>query len=197
MKWRKAVVICGLTIMMTVSTVGCGADNSAKAADSMENLQTSEGVKDSEGTQPNGDAQESEGTTEAEDASEQEKGRNDEHAVMLVKVTTVEGNTITADMGERPAAPEPDGETPPEKPEGEAHDRRGKDPSERPNGIPGEGGFTASGESLTFTLTNDTVIMVESKGNSETGTAEDIVIGSIAMVVLDEENNALEVRINL
>ncbi|MDO4262562.1 MAG: hypothetical protein Q4C82_10820, partial [Eubacteriales bacterium] len=61
-----------------------------------------------------------------------------------------------------------------------------------------EGGFspfTASGETVTFTLTDSTVITVEGTDGSSEGTADDITVGSILELTLDEENQALTVTV--
>lgn len=67
------------------------------------------------------------------------------------------------------------------------------------NGAPGEapGGssFEASGESITFTLTDDTAITLEYLQGSGEGTADDIAVGSVLEVVLDEDNQAVSVTV--
>lgn len=112
---------------------------------------------------------------------------------VTAQVTAVDGNTITADLGEMAqmqAAEKPDGEAPsgeapsgeaPAKPDGDSTD--GQAPSM----------FTASGESITFTLTDDTQIIVEQGGETTDGTADDIQEGSILELTLDADNNALTV----
>lgn len=67
------------------------------------------------------------------------------------------------------------------------------------NGAPGEapGGssFEASGESITFTLTDDTAITLEYLQGSDEGNADDIAVGSVLEVVLDEDNQAVSVTV--
>ena len=67
------------------------------------------------------------------------------------------------------------------------------------NGAPGEapGGssFEASGESITFTLTDDPAITLEYLQGSGEGTADDIAVGSVLEVVLDEDNQAVSVTV--
>ena len=184
--------------------------------------------------------------TETSEAAESES--------VTAQVTAVDGNTITADLGEmaemqapgggqapekpdgenaggenadgssgdqkpqgeapeKPEGEAPSGEAPekpdgentdgqaPEKPDGEAPD--GQAPSDNgngnggaPNGAPGGQApsmFTASGESITFTLTDDTQITVEQGGETTDGTADDIQEGSILELTLDADNNALTV----
>ncbi len=166
-------------------------------------------------------------TTESTEAVESES--------VTAQVTAVDGDTVTADLGEmaemqaQGEAPEkpdgentdgeapekPDGEAPsgekpsgeaPEKPDGEAPS--GEKPSgeapekpdgEAPGGSASDGQsqapsmFTASGESLTFTLTDDTQITVEQGGETTDGTVDDIKEGSILELTLDADNNALTV----
>lgn len=156
-------------------------------------------------------------TTDTTQTSEAE-----DRETVTAQVTAVDGNTVTADLGEMASseapekpdgeapsgeAPEkPDGEAPggeaPEKPDGESTD--GETP-EKPDGEAQSGGapdgqgqapsmFTASGESITFTLTDDTQITVEQQdGETTDGTAADIKEGSVLELTLDADNNALTV----
>ena len=148
----------------------------------------------------------------------------EDRETVTAQVTAVDGNTVTADLGEMASsvAPEkPNGEAPsgeaPEKPDGEAPSGEApakpdgdssdsQEPSDNgngnggaPNGAPdGQGQapsmFTASGESITFTLTDDTQITVEQQdGETTDGTAADIKEGSVLKLTLDADNNALTV----
>lgn len=170
-------------------------------------------------------------TTDTTQTSEAE-----DRETVTAQVTAVDGNTVTADLGEMASgeAPEkPDGEAPsgeaPEKPDGESTDGEAPEkpdgeapsgeapakpdgdnsdsqaPSDNgsgnggaPNGAPdGQGQvpsmFTASGESITFTLTDDTQITVEQGSETTDGTVDDIKEGSILELTLDADNNALTV----
>lgn len=158
----------------------------------------------------------------------------EESESVTAQVTAVDGNTVTADLGEMAEmqapgdgqapgeapekpdgestdgeAPEkPDGEAPsgetPAKPDGDSSDSQapsdnGSGNGGAPNGAPdGQGQapsmFTASGESITFTLTDDTQITVEQQdGETTDGTAADIKEGSVLELSLDADNNALMV----
>lgn len=106
---------------------------------------------------------------------------------MTVKVTAVEGDTITAEvgtltiaeMGEMPESGAPSGEAPSgETPSGEA-------PS----------GEAPSGEAITFTLTDNTVITLEYLQGSGEGSAEDVVLGAVLEVTLDAEGNATAITV--
>lgn len=163
-------------------------------------------------------------TTDTTQTSETEESES-----VTAQVTAVDGNTVTADLGEMAEMQAPgDGEAP-EKPDGEApsdEKRSGEAPSgekadgeapekperdstdgeapEKPEGDSQNGGapdgqgqapsmFTASGESITFTLTDDTQITVEQGSETANGTTDDIKEGSILEVTLDSDNNALTV----
>ena len=148
----------------------------------------------------------------------------EESESVTAQVTAVDSNTVTADLGamasgeapEKPdgestdgEAPEkPDGEAPsgeaPAKPDGDSSDSQapsdnGSGNGGAPNGAPdGQGQapsmFTASGEFITFTLTDDTQITVEQQdGKTTDGTAADIKEGSVLELSLDADNNALMV----
>ena len=74
-------------------------------------------------------------------------------------------------------------------------------PGEAPSGdapggqMPGGSSFEASGESITFTLTDDTAITLEYLQGSDEGNADDIAVGSVLEVVLDEDNQAVSVTV--
>ena len=100
-----------------------------------------------------------------------------------------------APSGEAPGGEAPGGDdsgngAPGEAPSGEA-------PSgDAPGGqMPGGSSFEASGESITFTLTDDTAITLEYLQGSDEETADDIAVGSVLEVVLDEDNQAVSVTV--
>ncbi len=103
-----------------------------------------------------------------------------------------DGDSSDSSDGEAPE--KPDGEAPSgEKPDGQA-------PSDNGNGggaTDGQGQapsmFTASGESITFTLTDDTQITVEQGDETTEGSTDDIKEGSILEVTLDTDNQALTI----
>ena len=97
--------------------------------------------------------------------------------------------------GEAPSGEAPGGEAP-------SGDNSGNGaPGEAPSGdapggqMPGGSSFEASGESITFTLTDDTAITLEYLQGSGEGTADDIAVGSVLEVVLDEDNQAVSVTV--
>ena len=102
--------------------------------------------------------------------------------------------------GEAPSGDAPGGEAPSgEAPSG---DNSGNGaPGEAPSGdapggqMPGGSSFEASGESITFTLTDDTAITLEYLQGSDEGNADDIAVGSVLEVVLDEDNQAVSVTV--
>lgn len=238
MKWKKLVTL-GCVVVMTVSSVtACGSN-----------------------------------TTENQTVEATEQSEENQSDSVIVQVTAVEGDQITADVGtlttasadasgngapggdnsgngapgdapsgdapggdnsgngapgeatsgDAPGGEAPSGDNsgngaPGEAPSGEASggdapsgDAPGGDdsgngaPGDAPsgdnsgNGAPGEapGGssFEASGESITFTLTDDTAITLEYLQGSGEGTADDIAVGSVLEVVLDEDNQAVSVTV--
>lgn len=238
MKWKKLVTL-GCVVVMTVSSVtACGSN-----------------------------------TTENQTVEATEQSEENQSDSVIVQVTAVEGDQITADVGtlttasadasgngapggdnsgngapgdapsgdapggdnsgngapgeatsgDAPGGEAPSGDNsgngaPGEAPSGEASggdapsgeapggdDSGNGAPGDAPsgdnsgNGAPGEapGGssFEASGESITFTLTDDTAITLEYLQGSDEGNADDIAVGSVLEVVLDEDNQAVSVTV--
>ena len=215
MKWKKLVTL-GCVVVMTVSSVtACGSN-----------------------------------TTENQTVEATEQSEENQSDSVIVQVTAVEGDQITADVGtlttasadasgngapggEAPSGEAPGGDNsgngapgeapsgdapggddsgngaPGEAPSGEAPggeapsgDNSGNGaPGEAPSGdapggqMPGGSSFEISGESITFTLTDDTAITLEYLQGSGEGTADDIAVGSVLEVVLDEDNQAVSVTV--
>ena len=216
MKWKKLVTL-GCIVVMTVSSVtACGSN-----------------------------------TTENQTVEATEQSEENQSDSVIVQVTAVEGDQITADVGTlttasadasgngapggeapggddsgngAPGGDAPSGEAPGgddsgngapgEAPSGEApggeapggDDSGNGAPGEAPSGeapsgdapggqMPGGSSFEASGESITFTLTDDTAITLEYLQGSDEGTADDIAVGSVLEVVLDEDNQAVSVTV--
>ena len=206
MKWKKLVTL-GCVVVMTVSSVtACGSN-----------------------------------TTENQTVEATEQSEENQSDSVIVQVTAVEGDQITADVGtlttasadasgngapggEASSGDAPGGDdsgngAPGEAPSGDAPggeapsgDAPGGDdsgngaPGEAPSGeapsgdapggqMPGGSSFEASGESITFTLTDDTAITLEYLQGSDEGNADDIAVGSVLEVVLDEDNQAVSVTV--
>ena len=172
MKWKKLVTL-GCVVVMTVSSVtACGSN-----------------------------------TTENQTVEATEQSEENQSDSVIVQVTAVEGDQITADVGTlTTASADASGNGAPggEAPGGEAPsgDNSGNGaPGEAPSGdapggqMPGGSSFEASGESITFTLTDDTAITLEYLQGSDEGTADDIAVGSVLEVVLDEDNQAVSVTV--
>lgn len=170
-------------------------------------------------------------TTENQTVEATEQSEENQSDSVIVQVTAVEGDQITADVGtlttasadasgngapggEAPSGEAPGGDdsgngAPGEAPSGEAPggeassgDNSGNGaPGEAPSGdapggqMPGGSSFEASGESITFTLTDDTAITLEYLQGSDEGNADDIAVGSVLEVVLDEDNQAVSVTV--
>lgn len=73
-------------------------------------------------------------------------------------------------------------------------EKLGKD-GEPPSGGPGGSRFTASGEEISFTLSDSTEIIQEFQQGNEEAAAEDIVVNSVLEVTFDSENQATKVVI--
>ena len=215
MKWKKLVTL-GCVVVMTVSSVtACGSN-----------------------------------TTENQTVEATEQSEENQSDSVIVQVTAVEGDQITADVGtlttasadasgngapggeapggddsgngapgEAPSGEAPGGDNsgdgaPVEAPSGEApggeapggDDMGNGAPGDAPSGeapsgdapggqMPGGSSFEASGESITFTLTDDTAITLEYLQGSDEGNADDIAVGSVLEVVLDEDNQAVSVTV--
>ena len=205
MKWKKLVTL-GCVVVMTVSSVtACGSN-----------------------------------TTENQTVEATEQSEENQSDSVIVQVTAVEGDQITADVGtlttasadasgngapgEAPSGDAPGGDNsgngaPGEAPSGDApggeapsgeapggDDSGNGAPGEAPSGeapsgdapggqMPGGSSFEASGESITFTLTDDTAITLEYLQGSDEGNADDIAVGSVLEVVLDEDNQAVSVTV--
>lgn len=123
-----------------------------------------------------------------------------------VKVTAVDGNTITADEGDivSGGAPgQPGDGSAPEKPGDDSGGSGSGDDSGAPDKPDGEAGsapggmggstFEASGSSMTFTVTDDTSISVEFLQGSSDGTIDDIAVGSVLAVTLNDDGTAASV----
>ena len=179
-------------------------------------------------------------TTENQTVEATEQSEENQSDSVIVQVTAVEGDQITADVGtlttasadasgngapgEAPSGEAPGGDNsgngaPGEAPSGDApggeapsgeapggDDSGNGAPGEAPSGeapsgdapggqMPGGSSFEASGESITFTLTDDTAITLEYLQGSDEGTADDIAVGSVLEVVLDEDNQAVSVTV--
>ena len=166
-------------------------------------------------------------TTENQTVEATEQSEENQSDSVIVQVTAVEGDQITADVGTLTTASAdasgngaPGGEAPGgddsgngapggDAPSGEApggDDSGNGAPGEAPSGeapsgdapggqMPGGSSFEASGESITFTLTDDTAITLEYLQGSDEGTADDIAVGSVLEVVLDEDNQAVSVTV--
>ena len=217
MKWKKLVTL-GCVVVMTVSSVtACGSN-----------------------------------TTENQTVEATEQSEENQSDSVIVQVTAVEGDQITADVGtlttasadasgngapggeapsgeapggddsgngapgEAPGGEAPGGEAPSgEAPGGDApsgdapsgdNSGNGAPGGDAPSGdapggdapsgqMPGGSSFEASGESITFTLTDDTAITLEYLQGSDEGNADDIAVGSVLEVVLDEDNQAVSVTV--
>ena len=207
MKWKKLVTL-GCVVVMTVSSVtACGSN-----------------------------------TTENQTVEATEQSEENQSDSVIVQVTAVDGDQITADVGtlttasadasgngapggdapggddsgngvpgEAPSGDAPGGDVPGGEAPGGDDSGNGAPGGDAPSGdapsgeapsgdapggqMPGGSSFETSGESITFTLTDDTAITLEYLQGSGEGTADDIAVGSVLEVVLDEDNQAVSVTV--
>lgn len=114
-------------------------------------------------------------------------------ATVIGKVTTIDGNIVTLQLGKLE-----EGGMPPEKPS-DVHNDNGEVevPPEIPKGEdditpPSETLFVAGDETITVDLT-DVVITVEVEEGTSDGDINDIAVGNILVVEMSEEQNPLSV----
>lgn len=196
MKWKKLTVLGCMTAMAVTLVTGCGADGNENTSDSI--------IEES--------------VTQTEESTEETTGTEEEEqqeSMLTVQVTEVDGNIVTAQVGELriqegSGGKAPDGEPPEgeaveggspdrEEPMGEVPDG-GKPDGEAPTGEMPRGGnpgggstFTASEETVAFNLTEETAVTVEYLEGSGEGTLEDIAAGAVLEVTLDKNDNAVTV----
>ena len=146
-----------------------------------------------------------------------------EDSTQIVKVTEVDGDTITAQTGtlqenadempenpkdEMPEDQKPDG-TPPTKPSDmDSHENpQGENPNppqgepgqndsaqgQPPQGAPGGTTFEANGETITFSLNDTTNVILEQLQGEAEGSTKDIVKDAVLEITLDEDNTATKI----
>ena len=182
---RYFALVCAAIV--AASATGCSGSTESPAASSMDSHATLE--------------------TQTSDSAEAVQSQSHK----TVKVTSVDGNKITADEGEITAAsmgPAPDGAapdkpadsdngsssdgTPPEMPAD-----NGSAPDGEPPARPGESGsaFESNGSSVEFTVTDDTEISLEFLQGSSAGSVDDITVGSVLAVTLNDDGTAASVLV--
>lgn len=185
-----------IAAVMAASSTGCSGGSSSSG-------DSSSAVEESKASQ---------GSSEVSNPETEETKQSETYKT--VKVTEISGDAITGDVGEIVAGggfdnggtpPDGNGGTPPEKPDGNsgnAPDGNGGTPPEKPDGNSGNapdgmGGssFESDGTTLTFKLTDSTQITLEFLQGSSEGTADDIAVGSVLAVTLDDDGNALSVLV--
>lgn len=166
MKKKYLAAILGV-MMAATSVTACGAattDTKETAAESSDNKETEDTTADSS---ENADADSSDSSADA-DKEDSDKENSDEEDVTYGEVKSVEDGKITIavgtmkEMGGNSGAPGGDQGEAPEKPDG---DNAGGD-GQAPGGDQGEAPsmLDLTGDELTVTVTDDTVITKESAG---------------------------------
>ena len=144
-------------------------------------------------------------TTKVTNAASEVSASEDEGSNIVVKVQSIEDNTITAAVGEissQSMGTPPDGtptegessNTPPEKPSGETSSNENASEGQ---GAPGEASmtFAESGENITFSVDDNTKILVEFLQGSQEGDISSITVNSVLEVELDENDVATTITV--
>jgi hypothetical protein len=197
-------------LLMTVIMTGCGAG-------------TGDAGAMAEGATVAGRETGSEGISGTE-RPDGEDGALPDDGTLTVRVTGINGGTVTAAAGE---ITQPEMEAPPDMPEGaqggvegpsgemgppadggeqggDTAEDGGGAPWDGENGQPpamqgdingGVGGFIENGGDITFYITDETAVTMESLEGSREASIDDIAEGSVLEITLDSENNATGVVI--
>lgn len=172
--------------LVAVSATGCSGGNESKSSPAISSPDAADAAP------------------QTSDLSESQQTR----ITRTLKVTAVSGDQITADEGEistsMNSAP---GGNPPEKPSDDDSAHGGNAPEmpsddgSAPGGNPPEmpGGqsstFVSGGSSIEFTVTDSTEITLELLQGSSAGSIDDISVGSVLTVTLNDDNTAASVLI--
>ena len=165
-------------------------------------------------------------TTENQTVEATEQSEENQSDSVIVQVTAVEGDQITAAVGtlttasadasgngapggdnsgngapgDAPSGDAPSGDAPSGDNSGNGAPGGDAPSGDAPGGdapsgqMPGGSSFEASGKSITFTLTDDTAITLEYLQGSDEGNADDIAVGSVLEVVLDEQPERCQIH---
>lgn len=206
MKWKKLVTL-GCVVVMTVSSVTACGSNTTENQTVEATEQSEENQRDSvivqvtavDGDQITVDV----GTLTTASADTSGNGApGGDNSGNGVPGDAPSGDAPGGDNsgngapGEAPSGEAPGGEAPSGDAPGGDDSGNGAPSGDAPSGqMPGGSRFEASGESITFTLTDDTAITLEYLQGSGEGTADDIAVGSVLEVVLDEDNQAVSVTV--
>lgn len=121
-------------------------------------------------------------------AQNEERGRGagkpEDDGSKMVQVTKIEDNTFTASVGEDMHGG-PNGNDQGEPPE------EGKEPKGAGEGMQ----FNATGETITFTVTDATEIKKGGRDSQEDGSLSDITENMILRVILNDDNEATSIMI--
>lgn len=216
-KWIMALYLSML--MPTVFLTGCSESSAAATETVVESETIQEDAEETE-TDEETESDEMSEETAAAPLEDTEKGKKPDG--VMVRVTSIEDGAVSGEVLEMSGPGKPDGDgrpsekqgevgTPPEKPDGDDHPSEGQredGPPEKPDGddqLQNESGgkapegrkpeLSASGESVQFTITEETTITLDDRGETAEGTAGDITEDCVLEVVLDEEDQAVSIVI--
>ncbi len=199
MKKLKKYLAIGCTVMMVVTATGCSSTTTS--SDATETTTQDTTTKDSTTT------------TEATDTTKEttDEAQTTDESVVYGKVTAVDGTSVTlalGDMpqgegmqnGEAPAAPDANAASSTdtatkEAPSGEAPSGEASSGEAPSGGAPtGEAPditsmFVESGETLTITVEDESLIKIMSGAETTTGSLSDITVDTILAIEYDDSNN--------
>lgn len=210
MRRRKISFLLGATVFMVVLSAGCSSNSTAQS----ENTETQEINAEAEAqtaaltvqvteisgstiTAETGDL-ESQNASGAPDGIAPSKKPDGEAPANISEGESPRDNGDNKAPAEMPEAEAPrdaeGGEPPADMPEGETSYNPGGMGGNAPADF-GRMTFTGSGEIVTFEITDATNITVEFLQGSQEGTLDDVSVGSVLEVTLDDQNQAEEITV--
>ena len=152
--------------------------------------------------------------------STESTGSSAEEEPVVLQVTEIEDNKVTGDTGtitentpeappenkSKETPPENRDDTPPEKPaesqeeppnNGENTENTGEELPQKPQGQKPSSGktFESDGDTISFEIDDETQIIVEFLQGEGEGTIDDIAVGSVLEVSLEDDNTASEITV--
>lgn len=195
----KKFIVCGLVTTLIMGALsGCGSKSSTQEETTTETVQVT-GINQDEVTATIGEIEEREGRLD-QDGQKPDDGNGDQQQ------GEKPDGTPPADMQDKE-----DSENSNQQSDDHSDDSRQSDDQkvdeQKPDGTPpadmqdgkegfgGKGGFTASDDTITFTITDDTEITLEQGKDTKEAAKSDIKENAILEVTLDQDNRATKIVI--
>lgn len=197
MKLKSVLSLLCVTGLMAMALAGCGSSGagSASAASAASNSANTSGPSEPDSSKIIGQVQSISDKTitlllgTLEDGGQ---GRTGEPTQPADSGSSSTPSKPSPDAEQAPSGSQPSGQQPDSQQPGGQSD--GKQQPE--GGQPGGGKtFAAGTDTITFTVTDDTAITVESSSEETVGTIDDIKEGALLEVVLGEDNTAAAVTV--